>query len=481
LTPRRALQIATVVAILPLLGWWVTGLFDLDEGFYGAVVAEMNRRGEWITPYFNGSPWFEKPILLYWLAKPCVALFGNMVGPRLPSVLSAIGCFLLVGGYVRRKVSEEAAALSVMALGSSLLFVALGRLMMTDMPLTLAFSAAMFAFWESLVGDARWRILTAALLGVAVLAKGPVALILFALIAGWTFYRERDLRPRFRGWWLVGTMALAAVIASWYVPAYLANGQLFVQKFLIEQNVGRFIGGDQAHTIRAWWAYFLYVPILFLGMMPWSAWIISAARGTSPNHLEDESFRRFLLAWATIIFIFFSVSSAKLPHYILPVVVPVAILVGIHLARSNWRRVMAIGAGWTVVVAIAANVGISWWYAKSGQAEAHSFVAKLRNSNPDLADKSVAVFQLPRRQKELGTGKPKLQETSLPSLVLYLGAPVNEAETAKEVVGRGSRWMFTRKGRITPTVVADFALEGKQLVPIESGENFELYQVKEKE
>src|SRR5262249_44035004 len=65
-----------VFACLPLLGWWLTGLFDLDEGFYAAVTAEMNRRGEWITPYYNGQPWFEKPILLYWAAKPCVALFG---------------------------------------------------------------------------------------------------------------------------------------------------------------------------------------------------------------------------------------------------------------------------------------------------------------------------------------------------------------------------------------------------------------------
>jgi len=339
----------------------MTGLFDLDEGFYGAVVAEMNRRGEWITPYFNGSPWFEKPILLYWLAKPCVAVFGNMIGPRLPSVLSAIGCFALVGGYVRRKVSDEAAALSVMVLGSSLLFVALSRLMMTDMPLALAFSGAMFAFWESLVGDARWRILTAALLGVAVLAKGPVALILFALIAGWTFYRERDIRPKFRGWWLTGTLAMAAVIASWYVPAYLANGHLFVQKFLIEQNVGRFTGGDQAHTIRAWWAYFLYIPILLLGMMPWSGWIFGAIRDDSKNRLEDGGFRRFLTAWAAIVFLFFSASSAKLPHYVLPVVIPLAALVGIHLASSNWRKTLTLGFGWTVAVAIASNVGISWW------------------------------------------------------------------------------------------------------------------------
>ena len=231
MSKRHLTNLALCLAVVPLLGWWLTGLFDIDEGFYAAVVAEMNRRGEWITPFYNGQPWFEKPILAYWLAKPMLAIFGDMIGPRLPSVLSAIGCYLLVAWYARRRISEGAAAWSVAILGTSLLFIAVGRMMMTDMPLVLAFSAAMLTFWESLVGNPRWRLLTAGLLGIAVLAKGPVALAFFVLIAGWTYYREPDLRPKFRGQWLLGTLILVAVIGSWYIPVYLANGQTFVQKF----------------------------------------------------------------------------------------------------------------------------------------------------------------------------------------------------------------------------------------------------------
>ena len=73
-------------AALPLVGTWLYGLFDLDEGFYAAVTREMIIRGEWITPYYNGAPWFEKPILLYWLAKVTVMVFGDF-GARLPSIL----------------------------------------------------------------------------------------------------------------------------------------------------------------------------------------------------------------------------------------------------------------------------------------------------------------------------------------------------------------------------------------------------------
>jgi 4-amino-4-deoxy-L-arabinose transferase-like glycosyltransferase len=489
--PKRQLtNLMLCLAAVPLLGWWLTGLFDLDEGFYAAVVAEMNRRGEWVTPYYNGQPWFEKPILLYWLAKPMVAVFGDMVGPRLPSVLSAIGCYLLVAWYARRRLSEAAATWTVAVIGSSLIFVALGRLMMTDMPLVLAFSGAMLAFWESLVGNPRWRLLTAGLLGIAVLAKGPVALILFALIAGWTFYREKELRPKFRGHWLLGTSILAGVVATWYVPAYLGNGDLFVQKFLIEQNVGRFTGGDKAHTIKAAWAYILYIPVVLVGMMPWSFWIWSAWKAHDPSPKTPSlrepgegthAFHRYLCAWAMIVFLFFSVSSAKLPHYVLPVFVPLAMLLGSHFAR-RWKlespKSLFLPIAWTLAVAILVNGGILWWYQASGQQEAHTFARYIRDNSLHQVPRTVAVFQMSRREKSLGTGRPKLQETSLPSMLLYLDATVNEAETAQEVVEGKSHWLFTRKGRITPTVENELFVLGKSLTPIgPSGENFELYEI----
>lgn len=501
---RQITNLALCLAVIPLLGWWLTGLFDLDEGFYAAVVAEMNRRGEWITPFYNGKPWFEKPILAYWLAKPALMLFGDSIGPRLPSVLCTVGTYLLIAGYLRRRVSENAAAWSVLILGSSLIFVAVGRMMMTDMPLVLAFTGAMLSFWESLVGDRRWRIVTAALLGVGVLAKGPVALILFVPIAGWTCWKQPSLRPAFKGYWLVGTAVLAAVIATWYIPVYMANGQLFVQKFLIEQNIGRFTGGDAAHSIKGAWTIILYLPVLLVGMMPWSGWVWKAwpkkppssfSADTSANDLEIVSreseeggrgveilaFTKYLAAWAAIIFVFFSVSSAKLPHYVLPVFAPVAMLLGIYFAQKkplDSVRHMAFPIAWTLFIAILANAGILWWYQQSGQSEAHMFARYIRDNSIHKVERSVAVFQVPKKEGRLTAGTLKLQETSLPSMLLYLDAIVNEADTPEEVVEGKSHWLFTRKGRITDQIRADFARLGKPLQPIgPTGDNFEVYEV----
>ena len=276
MSSRRHWYLVWVLAFLPLAGWWLYGLLDVDEGFYGAVVAEMNRRGEWITPFYNGKPWFEKPILLYWLAKPCLAIFGEMVGPRLPSVITALGTYGVVAWFANRHFGAKIAQIAVLMLASCLLVIGTGRMMMTDLPLLVSLSAAFATFWESLVDRPKWRILTAVFLGFGVLAKGPVALILFVIVAGWTYWREPQLRPSFKGSWAVGTIALLVVISTWYVPAYLVNGQLFVQKFLIEQNIGRFTGGDAAHTLGGIQGLVFYIPLFLLGMFPWSLFLWKA-------------------------------------------------------------------------------------------------------------------------------------------------------------------------------------------------------------
>jgi 4-amino-4-deoxy-L-arabinose transferase-like glycosyltransferase len=481
---RSRWPLVWLFAVLPLLGWWAYGLFDLDEGFYGAIVAEMNRRGEWITPFYNGKPWFEKPILTYWLAKPCLALFGDMIGPRLPSILCTVATYGVVAWFARKRFGEAAAQIAVLILASSLLVVGAGRMMLTDPPLLLCLTAAMLTFWESLVESPRWRLATAALIGFGVLAKGPVAAILFALVAGWTYWREPALRPKFRGQWAAGTAILIAVVVAWYKPAYDANGRLFVDKFLIEQNIGRFTGGDQAHTLGLA-SLPLYIPILLIGMAPWSAWLWTAwprrpeaAAPDSPIAREDlgDAGRRYLAAWAAVVFVFFSISGAKLPHYILPVFPPLAILLGIRLQERPWA--LRLGAAMSVVMCLVANLGFQFWYDRSGQREAHALIRYVRNAGGD-----VALYQLSRRKRDRGTGKPTLQETSLPSLLMYLDKNALDTDKFEEILAHpGPILIFTRKGRIdipTDSVTAARAHRRLEIVtPTHPLENYALYRLR---
>ncbi len=452
----------------------MTGLFDIDEGFYGAVVAEMNRRHEWITPFFNGEPWFEKPILLYWLAKPCMMLFGPDFGPRLPSVLCTIGLFVVCGFFARRRYDTEAQSSAIFCLGSSVLVLGLGRLMMTDAALNLALTTAFLSFYESLVGDRRWRILTAFCLGLGVLAKGPVALLLFVLVAGIAVWRDPSIRAQLKGYWLVGTVVLASTIACWYVPCYLANGDVFIQKFLIEQNVGRFLGGDKAHSLGII-GLPLYIPIVLLAICPWG-WI---ERKAFSRENVDDSFSRFLATWAIVIFVFFSLSGAKLVHYVLPVIPPMAMLAAKRMSQDpkiRWQPEMMMGI--SIFLLLILNPVQNFAFVKSGQNEAQALVRK----HPEIE----AFYKIGRQEKDLGTGTTDLKETDLPSLIMYLNHTVVETddlEALKSMPLRSSptkpnglrdvkypiaaRVIFTRRSRVA-------GLNGK-VSPIEETEHFGVY------
>ncbi len=435
---------AYLFAILPLVTWWASGLFDLDEGFYGAVTAEMLRRGDFITPYYNGQPWFEKPILLYWLAAPFMKVFGIWIGPRIPSVLCTIALYVLCGKFAKRHLGEWQARHVVYCLGTSLLILALGRLMMTDALLNLALTGAFLSFWDHLNPSESSNpkpqtsnLKVAFFLGLGVLAKGPVALLLFAPIAALTFYQNPDLRPKFFRGYLPSLGVLIATVSTWYVPCYLANREAFVQKFLIEQNLNRFTGGDAAHSLGLKGLPF-YIPILLIAVIPWG--FTEAAKIWRTK--ADTPLKRYLFTWAATIFIFFTISSAKLPHYILPVIAPLALLAANSLATKektqarNMQVVMGMGILFTFILG-----GLQTsWYVQSGQAEAHTLA--LRHPEIDT------VFQLSRQQKELGTGTTNLQETSLPSLVMILNKPLIEADSNETI--KSNSVVFTRVGRVKP-------------------------------
>lgn len=432
----------------------------------------MIRHKEWITPLYNGHPWFEKPILVYWLCKPAVMAFGQDFGPRLPSVLATIGTYAIVAWFARRRIGAMAAVMSLFVLGSSLLVVILGRMMMTDAPLLFFFTAAMLCYWESIVGDPRWKLVTVACLGLGVLAKGPIAIILFLLIAGWNAFFNRRSRIADRESnaqspvliWLSGVVILFAVIATWYVPAYIANGQTFVQEFLIKQNIGRFTGGDQAHTLPLYKSFWFYIPILLVGMLPWILWLPNALKNrfvirdpqaSIDTNEEELALRKFLISWAVVVFIFFTISGAKLAHYVLPCCPPIAILIGWHLAakwkpltKEQMRPKLAWTIAWLVVTWVVSQFGSEAYYVRTGQEEAHQ-MAKWIDAGGEGKGQPVATYQLLRRNKDRGTGKLEIQESSLPSLSFYLDRDVYDVDRFEELKGvPRPLWIFTRVGRI---------------------------------
>ncbi len=496
LDSRHGLWAVGLLAILPLLGWWAYGLFDLDEGFYAAVTGEMIRRGEWVTPFYNGQPWFEKPILLYWVARPMVQIFGEMVGPRLSSILPAIGLYVAVFTFSRRWLGTASATAASLVLATSLLMVALSRMMMTDLLLVLFLSLALLLVYRSTrEGHSQLRTWAGVSLGLAVLAKGPVALILFGGILGAYYVLESSARNGLRGQWWLFTGLLIATIATWYVPCYLANRDTFVQKFLIEQNLQRFQGGDLAHKLAFGQRLVHYPLIVFLGLFPWIFHLRRAVGRALVARGEEGPLLRFCLVWASAVFGFFYLSGSQLPHYILPMWPPMAILLG-HAVAQRIAAIQGAGtqaemvdastpdvrtlilgqlkarfaAGETaapredlgvtlrllrpfaiasVAMCAVANIAFLSYYngglgAPTSHAEVHAAARFCRG-------KEVVWFNEARGTKDLGTGGTKIMQTSHPSFLFYSRglATVMMDESEFKDLSPGTM-IFTRPGRLDP-------------------------------
>ncbi|MFW5697363.1 MAG: ArnT family glycosyltransferase, partial [Fimbriimonadaceae bacterium] len=341
--------------------------------------------------------------------------------------------------------------------------------------LTLCLTAAFTTFYDSLQGKPRLRYWTALWLGLAVLAKGPFGLAVFGLVMLWTLAREKELRSGFRGGWPLGLLILFGVIASWYVPAYLASGQVFIQEFLVEQNIGRLTGGDLAHRLPdwAWWAHPIYYPlVLLVGGAPWT-WF-GAAELFKPQ--ERTALYRYLAAWALAIVILFTLSGSKLPHYGLPAIAPLVLLASRRLALAKPARWLRLGVAWAVAVGVIAQLGFYYAYhldTTYHYSEAHRIARYLRNQPGE-----VALYRFGRQ----GPATPELGlervATSMPSLLFYLQRPTIKADDPANAAE--ADWLFARTEAVDEETREGLRDEGLELVPVPEVEtdNYVLYRIK---
>jgi 4-amino-4-deoxy-L-arabinose transferase-like glycosyltransferase len=276
----------------------VSGILGPDEARYAAIGQEMARSGDWITPVLWGSPWFEKPPLLYWL----VALFTKLGFPgewaiRLPAAIAGLTLAALMP-------TLEA----TLVLATSVGWLALSQVAVTDIPLSVCFHL----FLMQMLRQRFWT--AGVFLGLAILAKGLVPLVL-ALPMAWQYRRE--WRP---------TLAAAVVATPWYLACYARNGRVFFDEFIWKHHVSRFFSSDLQHVQPFWF----YLPVILVVLLPWTPAILRR------NFEPDERPYLHTALWGLL---FFSLSANKLPAYVLPLVPSLALLAARRLVR--WHYILA--------------------------------------------------------------------------------------------------------------------------------------------
>jgi len=216
-------------------------------------------------------------------------------------------------------------------------FSAFGRSASPDMPFTACCTLALSLLAVAAMQDTLkpWQVRGAYIfLGLAVLAKGPVALILAAgiLLGFWVLDEQGGCLGRMRA----GSGALVAVLVAlpWFWLAFKQNGYSFISIFFINHHLARYVSDLHHHEQ----AFYYFLPILLGLFFPWTGWLPALLR--VPLRRPAIHWRTwdrgavFLACWALFPILFFSFSTSKLPGYILPSLPPLALLLGRSLDKA---------------------------------------------------------------------------------------------------------------------------------------------------
>lgn len=351
----------TIMLLFAFTAIWFSNLeyrklVNPDEGRYAEIPREMVASGDWTTPRLNDIKYFEKPALQYWATAAAYTLFGeHQWTARLWSGLTGFLGVLMVFFTGRRLFGAQAGRYAALVLGSSLLWVLIGHVNTLDMGVSFFLSAAVCAFLlaqhdgADARARARWMLAAWAALAFAVLSKGLIglvlpgtALVLYALL-------ERDWRLVGRLRLVAGVALLLALTLPWFVAVSRANPEFF-RFFFIYEHFERFLTKQHGRYQPPYY----FIPVLLAGMLPWTVTLIDAlARAWKRETQRRFQSQRFLLVWAAVVFLFFSVSGSKLVSYILPMFPALALLVGVRLTRLGARAL-----AWQTLPAALAGIAL---------------------------------------------------------------------------------------------------------------------------
>ncbi|MSQ18770.1 MAG: glycosyltransferase family 39 protein [Betaproteobacteria bacterium] len=314
-------------------------LIKTDEGRYAEIAREMLVSGDWVTPRSNDFKYFYKPPLQYWATATAFATLGvhdwtARLWTALTGWLGILFCGFAAGRIWGQPIGVAAGAI----LTGSLYWIAMGHVSALDMGLASFLSIAIFAFLLAQQDDATarsrrvWMIAAWAAMALAVLSKGLIGIVLPAGAIGLYILWQRDWSLIRRMHWLSGLTVFALLAAPWFILVSMRNPE-FVEFFFIREHFMRFL--TKIHGRAApWWTFF---PILLAGTLPFTLGLWHAAREgirRTPGHFQPV---RLLSVWVVVVFAFFSLSSSKLPSYMLPITPALAVLIAIPLMRCSTR------------------------------------------------------------------------------------------------------------------------------------------------
>ena len=347
--PARNRGLILIVFLGSILFFWqlgATGLVDETPPLFAAAGRAMSATGDWLTPRVNGLNRFDKPPLIYWLMGLVYSLpnqeFWDPLGTwaaRFPSALSSLLLMLAIGDTVMRWPQSEGILVRRAGVGSALIFalsplvMVWSRIAVSDALLCSTLGISLLCHWRRYADQATqsWW-MGWVFLGLAVLTKGPVAIVLTSMTIG-TFLLLSKTKPilfiskikPFKG-----ILITAGISLPWYMLELIYEGKPFLNSFFGYHNFQRFTSVVNSHQ-EPFWFFFLVLIISSLPFTPFlfSGFVDSLRSLNNKYFMPEKSLAIYASSWLISVFALFTFSATKLPSYWLPAIPAAAVLTGI--------------------------------------------------------------------------------------------------------------------------------------------------------
>lgn len=346
--------------------------FSRAEVFFAECVREMFQTDNMVTPLYHGTPFFDKPILSYWLIACSYKLFGvSHLAARVPSIFAALATVAATALATNKLFGPRAGTLAGAVLASAFMFLSFSNMCMSDMTLVFFDTVTLILLYAGTSLAARARAqsldtvaapanvsqplmlgsdsqsnicfwLASLSAGLAFLTKGPVGIALPGLtyVLYLTITKQwKVLKPVTHVAAGLLIMTLAAV--PWFLAAFRENGAGALGYFFIRENLQRFAGSTY-DTHRPLW---FMLTSLLSGFLPWSIFLPFAFKRSlehwrgGVNSVEGRK-HLFLWLWIATVTVFFSLSRGKIDYYVLPVYPAAAAVVGLYLSEIADRKTL---------------------------------------------------------------------------------------------------------------------------------------------
>lgn len=319
---------------------WGTSIYVLDEARNAGCAMEMYQRNDLVVPTFNAQLRSDKPPLHYYFMQSGYALFGiNPFAARIFSVIMGVLLVVAVYLFVQQLLDEPTAQLAALLLIASIQLSIQFHLAVPDPYLIFFLTFGLLAFlYAYTTGRSRYYYVCYISLGLATLAKGPVAIVFSGLIVliflicqknfSWSTLLKIKLIP--------GTLLFLLIVLPWYVTVGIYTNGEWLEEFFLKHNVNRFTSSMEGHGGFPFASFF----IVLGGLIPFSLFFPQAFRYAWKMQRTNPIVQFCGIAMAVVV-LFFAFSRTILPSYPEPALPFFAILLSAffqQIIRSNTVR-----------------------------------------------------------------------------------------------------------------------------------------------